>query len=160
MSICFYILPSCVKFKEAKSNQFCSYSKNIGDVQRFTPITRYTTATLQYNHTTVFDYLGRNENVNTKKLIMNSTVPPSCHFGMRHRSLAVARPTCLAMLAYVDSRTRGTLFPKDRVIVASTYRRSVQFGCYGHRVKQSAVYRHLMTPSWAILLITSHVPNA
>ena len=30
----------------------------------------------------------------------------------------------------------------------------------GHRVKQSAVYRHLMTPSWAILLITSHVPNA
>ena len=29
-----------------------------------------------------------------------------------------------------------------------------------HRVKQSAVYRHLMTPSWAILLITSHVPNA
>ena len=29
-----------------------------------------------------------------------------------------------------------------------------------HIVKQSAVYRHLMTPSWAILLITSHVPNA
>ena len=31
---------------------------------------------------------------------------------------------------------------------------------WNHRVKQSAVYRHLMTPSWAILLITSHVPNA
>ena len=25
-----------------------------------------------------------------------------------------------------------------------------------HRVRQSAAYRHLMTPSWAILLITSH----
>ena len=27
---------------------------------------------------------------------------------------------------------------------------------WDHRVKQSAAYRHLMTPSWAILLITSH----
>ena len=27
---------------------------------------------------------------------------------------------------------------------------------HAHRVKQSAAYRHLMTPSWAILLITSH----
>ena len=44
-------------------------------------------------------------------------------------------------------------------VEAGSVRASV--GTYrAHRVKQSAVYRHLMTPSWAILLITSHVPNA
>ena len=42
-----------------------------------------------------------------------------------------------------------------RYVITSTLKRHRY-----HRVKQSAVYRHLMTPSWAILLITSHVPNA
>ena len=56
---------------------------------------------------------------------MNSTVSPSCHFGMRHRGVAAARPT---WPAYVDGTKRETISQKDCIIVASTWRCSVQFG--------------------------------
>ena len=53
---------------------------------------------------------------------MNSTVSPSCHFGMRHQGMAAARPTC------VDGTKRETISQKDCIIVASTWRCSVQVG--------------------------------
>ncbi len=73
-------------------------------------------------------YLGRNEILNTKNIkIMNSTVLPSFQFGMNCQCFAASR---LTWQAYGDGRKRGNgSVWKDCIIVASTCRRSVQFGC-------------------------------
>ena len=74
-------------------------------------------------------YLGRSEILNTKNIkIMNSTVLPSFQFGMNCQCFAAAR---LTWPAYVYGRKRdNNSVWKDRInIVASTCRRSVQFGC-------------------------------
>ena len=60
--------------------------------------------------------------------IMNSTVLPSFHFGMNHQGFTVARPACLAY--DTGRKSENSYFWKDRIIVASTCRRSEQFGCY------------------------------
>ncbi len=60
--------------------------------------------------------------------IMNSTVLPSFNFGMTRQCFTVAR---LTWPTYATGRKReNSSVRKDRIIVASTYRRSVQFGCY------------------------------
>ena len=59
---------------------------------------------------------------------MKSTISPYCLFGMHGQGLPAARLTCVA---YIDGQKRSnSSFWKDRIIVASTCRRSVQFGCY------------------------------
>ena len=59
---------------------------------------------------------------------MNSTVLPCFQFGMNCQGFAAAR---LALPVYVDRRQlENSSVGKDRIIVASTYRRSVQFVCY------------------------------
>ena len=60
--------------------------------------------------------------------IMNSTALPSRYFGTQRQCFAAAR---LTWLGYGAGRKRknGSVW-KDRIIVASTCRRSVQFGCY------------------------------
>ena len=59
---------------------------------------------------------------------MNSTVLPYFQFGMNCQCFAAARIT---WPAYVDGRKlENSSVWKDRIIVASTCRRSVQFGCY------------------------------
>ena len=59
---------------------------------------------------------------------MNSTVLPYFHFGMIRQCLAAAR---LTWPAYDDGRKRENSSAwKDRIIVASTCRRSMEFGCY------------------------------
>ena len=68
--------------------------------------------------------LGRSDILNTK----NSTVLPSSQFGMNCQCFTAAR---LTWPAYVNSRKlENRSVCKDRIIVASTCRRSVQFGCY------------------------------
>ena len=59
---------------------------------------------------------------------MNSTVLPSFQFGMNAQGSAAARST---WPVYEDSRKlENSSVEKDRIIVASTCTRSVQFGCY------------------------------
>ncbi len=59
---------------------------------------------------------------------MNSTVLPYFQFGMNCQCFAGAR---LTWPAYEDGRKlENSSVWKDRIIVASTCRRSVQFGCY------------------------------
>ena len=59
---------------------------------------------------------------------MNSTVLPSFEFGTNCPGLPAAR---LTWPAYVDGRKReNSSVWKDRIIVASTCTRTVQFGCY------------------------------
>ena len=57
---------------------------------------------------------------------MNSTVLPSVQFGMNYHGFAAAR---LTWPAHVDGRKLSSVW-KDRIIVASTCRRSMEFGCY------------------------------
>ncbi len=60
--------------------------------------------------------------------LMNSTVLPYFDFGMNRECFAAAR---LTWPAYDDGRKRENSSAwKDRIIVASTCRRSVEFGCY------------------------------
>ena len=60
--------------------------------------------------------------------ITNSTALPSRYFGTHRQCFAAFR---LTWLAYSDGRKREHCsVRKDRIIVASTCRRSVQFGCY------------------------------
>ncbi len=60
--------------------------------------------------------------------IMISTALPSRYFGTHRQCFAAFR---LTLLAYSDGRKRENCSVwKDRILVASTYRRSVQFGCY------------------------------
>ena len=99
------------------------------------------------------------------------------HIGVRAptgRLSGVREQTCrLPSKLSLGSRQAGCLAFGSRPVGSPAYRRwgtdrsvpqKIAVGgptCrLPHRVKQSAVYRHLMTPSWAILLITSHVPNA
>ena len=59
---------------------------------------------------------------------MNSTALPSRYFGTHRQCFAAFR---LTWLAYSDGRKRENCSVwKDRIIVASTYGRPVQFGCY------------------------------
>ena len=59
---------------------------------------------------------------------MNSTALPCFQFGMNCQGFVGAR---LALPAYVDGTKLGnSSVSKDRNIVASTCRHSVQFGCY------------------------------
>ena len=59
---------------------------------------------------------------------MNSTVLPCFQFGMNCQCFAAAR---LTWPTYVDGmKLENSSVWKDRIIVASTCRRSVQFGCY------------------------------
>ena len=59
---------------------------------------------------------------------MNSTLLPSCYFGTHRQCFAAAN---LTWPTYVDGRKRENCFVwTDRIIVASTYRHSVQFDCY------------------------------
>ena len=59
---------------------------------------------------------------------MNSTALPSRYFDTHRQCFAAFR---LTWLAYSDGRKREHCSVwKDRIIVASTCRRSVQFGCY------------------------------
>ncbi len=59
---------------------------------------------------------------------MNSTTQPSRYFSTHRQCFAAFR---LTWLAYSDGRkSEYCSVWKDRIIVASTCRRSVQFGCY------------------------------
>ena len=59
---------------------------------------------------------------------MNSTVLPSFQFGMNCQGFAAAR---LVWPEYADvTKLENSSVWKDRIIVASTCRHSVQFGCY------------------------------
>ena len=59
---------------------------------------------------------------------MNSTVLPSLHFGMNFQGFPAAR---LTWPAYDDGGKRENSSAwEGRIIVASTSKRSVGFGCY------------------------------
>ena len=82
--------------------------------------------TLQYNHNSWQGTYAERKSW-TRKLT-NSTVLPSFHFGMNRQCSAAAR---LTWPAYDDGRKRENSSAwKDRIIVASTCRHSVEFGCY------------------------------
>ena len=71
-------------------------------------------------------YLGRNEIVNMKNNEFNS----AAIFPVWHE-LPMLRSGRLTWPAYVDGRKlENSSVWKDRIIVASTCRRSLQFGCY------------------------------
>ena len=71
-------------------------------------------------------YLGRNEFLNAKD--NEFTALPSRYFVTHRQCFAAFR---LTWLAYSNGRKRENCSVcKDRIIVASTCRRSVQFGCY------------------------------
>ena len=82
-----------------------------------------------YNLIIIFDAVLRQyaERKFWTRKIMNSTVLPYFHFGMNHQGFAAAKPTCLAD---ASRKSENSSFWKDRIIVASTCRHSVQFGCY------------------------------
>ena len=94
---------------------------------RYTPITAYQTAP-NYNTIIIFETVLRQKGNLEHEKILNSTVLPSLHFGMHHQGFAAASPTCPAYDA--GRKSENSSFWKDRIIVASTYRQSVQFGCY------------------------------
>ena len=94
-------------------------------IHRYTPLTLYPTAPLYNNH--IWHGTLAETNFLTRK-IMNSTVLPSCYFGTSRQGFSAAS---LTWPVYVGSRKRENCSVwKDRIIVASTCRRSVQFGCY------------------------------
>ncbi len=82
--------------------------------------------TLQYNHN-----IWHNTQAETKfwtRKMLNSTVSPSRYFGMNRQCFAAAR---LTWPVYDNGRKcENSSVWKDRIIVASTCRRSVQFGCF------------------------------
>ena len=98
-------------------------------MQRHIAITLYPTAPI-YSIIIIFDtvlYLDRNEILNTKNKEFK-TMLPFFHFSTNHQGFAAASPTCAAYDA--GRKSENSSFWKDRIIVASTCRRSVQFGCY------------------------------
>ena len=82
--------------------------------------------TLQYNHN-IWHGTYAEANLQTRK-ILNSTALPSRYFGTHRQCFSAAR---LTWLGYGAGRKRENCSVwKYRIIVASTCRRSVQFGCY------------------------------
>ena len=80
---------------------------------------------LQYNHNI---WHGTAEKKSWTRKIINSTVVPCLHFGMNRQCFDAVR---LTWPAYDDGRKReNSSVLKDRIIVASTCRCSVEFGCY------------------------------
>ena len=72
--------------------------------------------------------MTRNKHFFYTRKQLNSTVLPYFQFGMNCQCFSAAR---LTWSAYVDGRKlENSSVWKDRIIVASIYRRSVQFGCY------------------------------
>ena len=97
-------------------------------IRRYTPITSYPTVPL-YNIIIIFDTVLRQKRICKRIKIMNSTALPSRYFGTHRQCFAAAS---LTWPAYGDGRKRENCSVwKYRIInIASTCRRSVQFGCY------------------------------